>query len=49
MIIKICGITRSADAQEAARLGVHALGFVFWPGSPRAIRPAAARVTSPAA
>lgn len=35
--IKICGITRGEDAELAAGLGVQALGFVLWPGSPRAI------------
>jgi phosphoribosylanthranilate isomerase len=40
--IKVCGITREDDARAAAGLGVHALGFVFWPGSPRAIAPARA-------
>jgi len=35
--IKICGITRAEDAQLAVDLGVHALGFVFWPKSPRCI------------
>ncbi len=33
--IKICGITRAADAEAAVRLGAHALGFVLWPSSPR--------------
>jgi phosphoribosylanthranilate isomerase len=42
MTIKVCGITRLADALAAARLGVHAVGFVLWPGSPRAVT--AARV-----
>lgn len=35
--IKICGITRAEDAELAVGLGVHALGFVLWPGSPRAV------------
>ena len=42
MLIKICGITRDEDAQAAADLGAAAIGFVFWPRSPRAIDPAAA-------
>jgi len=33
--IKICGITRSADLQTAVALGADALGFVFYPPSPR--------------
>jgi phosphoribosylanthranilate isomerase len=36
-LIKVCGITRAQDALAAARLGVHALGFVLWPASPRAV------------
>jgi phosphoribosylanthranilate isomerase len=43
MMIKICGITRVEDAQRAADLGATAVGFVFWPRSPRAIAPDAAR------
>lgn len=35
--IKFCGITRLEDLQLAISLGVHALGFVFYPPSPRAI------------
>ena len=34
--IKICGITRREDAELAAALGAWAVGFVLWPGSPRA-------------
>jgi phosphoribosylanthranilate isomerase len=41
--IKICGITRERDAVLAASLGVEAIGFVFWPGSPRVIPVDAAR------
>lgn len=33
--IKICGITREADAGLAVSLGAAALGFILWPGSPR--------------
>lgn len=35
--VKVCGITRAEDARLAADLGVDAVGFVFWPGSPRAL------------
>jgi phosphoribosylanthranilate isomerase len=41
--VKICGITRRDDARAAVAAGAHAIGFVFWPRSPRAIDGSAAR------
>jgi phosphoribosylanthranilate isomerase len=35
--VKICGVTREEDALRAVRNGADAIGFVLWPGSPRAI------------
>ena len=35
--IKLCGFTRAADVDLAGDLGVHAVGFVLWPGSPRSV------------
>jgi phosphoribosylanthranilate isomerase len=37
--LKICGITRSADAVHAVGSGATAIGFVFWRQSPRWIDP----------
>ena len=37
--VKFCGITRLEDALDGARLGVHALGFIFVKESPRYIVP----------
>jgi phosphoribosylanthranilate isomerase len=39
MRVKVCGIRRQADALLAAELGAAAIGFVFWPESPRFIDP----------
>ncbi len=40
--VKICGITSYADAKLSVDEGAHALGFNFFPPSPRCISPAAA-------
>lgn len=34
---KVCGITNAGDAAAAIAAGADALGFVLWPGSPRAV------------
>ncbi len=42
--VKICGITHADDARLAVALGADALGFIFYPPSPRAVTEEAARV-----
>jgi phosphoribosylanthranilate isomerase len=37
--LKVCGITRLTDALHAVEQGATALGFVFWPHSPRYVTP----------
>jgi phosphoribosylanthranilate isomerase len=39
MFAKVCGITRLTDALHAVQHGATALGFVFWPHSPRYVAP----------
>ena len=41
--VKICGITRPEDGLTAARLGVDAIGLVFYPPSSRAVEVPTAR------
>jgi phosphoribosylanthranilate isomerase len=43
MFVKVCGITRLTDALHAVQQGATALGFVFWPHSPRFVTPERAR------
>jgi phosphoribosylanthranilate isomerase len=42
-LIKVCGITSLEDALAAVDAGADALGFNFWPRSPRYISPETAR------
>ena len=41
--VKVCGVRRAEDAALACALGADALGFVFWPASPRFVDPERAR------
>jgi phosphoribosylanthranilate isomerase len=43
MMVKICGITRLEDAEAAVAAGAGAIGFVFWPTSPRFVKSEHAR------
>jgi phosphoribosylanthranilate isomerase len=46
--VKVCGICRLEDALLAAELGASAVGFVFWPQSPRHLDPDRARAIAAA-
>jgi phosphoribosylanthranilate isomerase len=36
-LVKVCGLTRPADAEAAVAAGADLVGFVFVPGTPRAV------------
>ncbi len=42
--IKFCGLVRPGDVDDAVAIGADAIGFVFYPKSPRALTPEAAAV-----
>lgn len=42
-VVKICGLTNLSDARAAAEAGADLLGFIFYPPSPRYVRPEAVR------
>jgi phosphoribosylanthranilate isomerase len=48
MIVKVCGITNADDAAAAIEAGATAIGFNFYPHSPRYVTPEqAARISTP--
>ena len=46
MYVKICGITKSDQAEAIAEMGVSALGFICVPNTPRYIDPAQIRIVT---
>jgi phosphoribosylanthranilate isomerase len=42
-LVKVCGITKEEDLEVSLRAGAHAVGFNFYPKSPRFLTPARAR------
>jgi len=42
-IIKVCGVTNEEDAREAIAAGANAIGFNFYPKSPRYVSPRVVR------
>jgi len=38
-MVKVCGITRRQDAEAAVAAGASAIGFIFYPQSPRYVTP----------
>lgn len=48
MHVKFCGFTQLSDIHTAIRLGVDAVGLVFYPPSPRAVTPMQAKTLSAA-
>ena len=48
MIVKVCGVTNLADAEVAIQAGANALGFNFYPPSPRCVDVVTSRPPPPA-
>lgn len=38
MVVKVCGMRDAQNIREVAQLGVSALGFIFYPQSPRCVK-----------